>query len=268
MRGAGGDFVHAAAAVGFGKAAVHGAPDDGRKEPRRGKQPMRRTGRQFIGRGRSRAVPAAMESRAALSGSAGAVLDPIVAIRRGSCWRRMNRRSWISVTGISETRQEAMALVEKYRDPRMGDRVFEMAWTHSQVVLGLLNASEADAQIFGRLAGCDRASQPPATGRCRHPARNRRGQSGLWGYGISGDLPIVLLRISDQERMDLVRQMVQAHAYWRMKGLAVDLVIWNEDHSGYRQAVQDRIMGILAAGPERTTDRPAGRGFCAARPSR
>ena len=66
-------------------------------------------------------------------------------------------------------------------------------------------------------------------------AQNRRGQSGLWGYAISGDLPIVLLQIADPANIELVRQLVQAHAYWRLKGLAVDLVIWNEDHSGYRQ---------------------------------
>ena len=88
---------------------------------------------------------------------------------------------------------------------------------------------------------------------------NRRGQCGLWGYGISGDLPIVLLRIADQAKIELVRQLVQAHAYWRLKGLAVDLVIWNEDHSGYRQALQDQIMGLIAAGTEaRRVDRPGG----------
>ena len=78
--------------------------------------------------------------------------------------------------------------------------------------------------------------------------QNRRGQSGLWGYGISGDLPIVLLRIGDLANIDLVRQLVQAHAYWRLKGLAVDLVIWNEDRAGYRQVLQDQILGLIACG--------------------
>ena len=77
-----------------------------------------------------------------------------------------------------------------------------------------------------------------------------RGQSGLWGHGISGDLPIVLLRIGRIEKLELVRQLVQAHAYWRLKGLAVDLMIWNEDHAGYRQLLHDRIMGLIAAGVE------------------
>ena len=84
-------------------------------------------------------------------------------------------------------------------------------------------------------------------------------QSGLWGWAISGDLPIVLLRIEDPANIDLVRQLVQAHAYWRLKGLAVDLVIWNEDRAGYRQLLQDQIMGLIAAGLEASvTDRPGG----------
>ena len=89
--------------------------------------------------------------------------------------------------------------------------------------------------------------------------KNRRGQSGLWGYAISGDLPIVLLQIGDAASIELVRQLVQAHAYWRLKGLAVDLVIWNEDHAGYRQLLQDQIMGLIASGIEaQVMERPGG----------
>ena len=89
--------------------------------------------------------------------------------------------------------------------------------------------------------------------------RNRRDQSGLWGYGISGDLPIVLVPIRDQGQIDLIHQALQAHAYWRMKGLSVDLVIWNEDNSGYRQEFQDRIMNLVAASPEAgMVDKPGG----------
>jgi cellobiose phosphorylase len=79
---------------------------------------------------------------------------------------------------------------------------------------------------------------------------NRRGQSGLWGQSISGDLPIVLLRIGDLAHIELVRQLVRAHAYWRLKGLAVDLVIWNEDRAGYRQELHDQIMGLITSGSE------------------
>jgi cyclic beta-1,2-glucan synthetase len=89
--------------------------------------------------------------------------------------------------------------------------------------------------------------------------KNRRGQSGLWGHGISGDLPIVLLRIGNAENIHLVRQLVQAHAFWRLKGLGVDLVIWNEASEGYRQVLQDLIVGQVSAGTEaQTVDHPGG----------
>jgi cellobiose phosphorylase len=53
--------------------------------------------------------------------------------------------------------------------------------------------------------------------------------------------------------------MVQAHAYWRMKGLATELVILNEDASVYQQALYDQIVGLIAAGVEAPMlDRPAG----------
>ena len=88
---------------------------------------------------------------------------------------------------------------------------------------------------------------------------NHRGQSGLWAYAISGDLPIVLLQINKLTNIELVRQLVKAHAYWRLKGLAVDLVIWNEDRDGYRHTLQEQILGLIASGFEANLlDRPGG----------
>ncbi len=90
-------------------------------------------------------------------------------------------------------------------------------------------------------------------------ARNRRGQSGLWAYGISGDLPIVLVRIADLAHLDLVRQVVKAHAYWRLQGLAADLIVWNEDPSGYRQVLHDEIVATVAAVADANLiDKPGG----------
>lgn len=212
----------------------------------------------FIGRGRSLADPAAMYEPA-LSDTDGSVLDPIVSIRRTITLLPDESAKIDMVTGMAETREAVLAMVEKYHDRRLADRVFEMAWTHSQVVLRQLDATEADAQLFARLAG---SILYPSAGRRAAAsviARNRRGQSGLWSYGISGDLPIILLRVGDQNRLELVKHMVQAHAYWRMKGLSVDLLIWNEDQSGYRQLLQDRIMGLIAAGTEaHLLDKPGG----------
>ena len=218
----------------------------------------------FIGRGNTPANPEAMSGKPdsfteALSGSEGSVLDPIVAIRCRITLEPEESATINMVSGIGETREAALSLVEKYQDRRLEDRVFDLVWTHGQVLLHQLNASESDAQLYGRLASsiiyanASRRSSPDVL------MKNSREQSGLWGYGISGDLPIVLLQIEALANIELVRQLVQAHAYWHLKGLAVDLVIWNEDRAGYRQLLHDQIMGLIAAGIEtNVTDRPGG----------
>jgi cyclic beta-1,2-glucan synthetase len=214
---------------------------------------------QFIGRGRTVVDPQSMDRSGSLSGSQGSVLDPIVAIRYRITLDPEKPAIINIVTGIGETRDMGLGLVEKYQDQRLADRVFDLAWTHSQVLLRQINATEVDAQLYGRLASSILYANSSLRADPGVILSNRRGQSGLWSYSISGDLPIVLLRIEDPENIDLVRQLVQAHAYWRRKGLAVDLVIWNEDHAGYRQLLQEQIMGLIAAGVEASvTERPGG----------
>jgi len=218
---------------------------------------------QFIGRGNTVADPQAMNyilnPSGALSGSHGSVLDPIVAIRYRITIEPEKSATINIVTGIGENRDACLGLIEKYQDRRLADRVFDLAWTHSQVLLRQINATETDAQLYGRLASLLIYSNSSLRADTSVILSNRRGQSGLWGYSISGDLPIVLLQIEDPANIELVRQLVQAHAYWRLKGLPVDLVIWNEDHAGYRQILQEQILGLIAAGLEtNVTDVPGG----------
>ncbi len=214
---------------------------------------------QFIGRGNDLAAPDAMSATGSLSNSAGAVLDPIAAIRHRITLKPEASVIIDLVIGISDTRAASLALVEKYHDRRLADRVFDLAWTHSQIVLRQLNASEAEAQLYGRLASAVIYNHSVLRADAGVIINNRRGQSGLWAYAISGDLPIVLLQINKLSNIELVRQLVKAHAYWRLKGLAVDLVIWNEDRDGYRHSLQEQILGLIASGIEANLlDRPGG----------
>jgi len=216
----------------------------------------------FIGRGGSIHDPLVMRpgtEGSPLSGQQGSVLDPIVAIRHCIVIEPEETVRVHIVSGIGETRADALALMDKYHDRHVADRVFELAWTHRQVVLRQLNISEADAQLYGSMTSSIlytnslRRSSPAIL------SKNRRGQSGLWGYGISGDLPIVLLRIGNLGKTDIVRQLIQAHGYWHMMGLAIDLVIWNEDDSGYRQDLNERIKELVAASTHiHPIERPGG----------
>jgi cellobiose phosphorylase len=216
----------------------------------------------FIGRGRTAANPLALDRRDSqtnLSNTDGSVLDPIVSVRRTLTLAPDESATVQIISGVADTREAALVLLEEYCDRHFVERAFEMAWFQSQEVLRHLNATEADAQLFGRMANSVvfgnalRRASPDII------AHNQLGQSSLWRFAISGDLPIVLLQIGDINRIDLVKQALQAHAYWRMKGLTADLVIVNEDFSGYRAELQDRIMALITTGPDaQVVDKPGG----------
>ncbi|MDP3244718.1 MAG: glucoamylase family protein, partial [bacterium] len=213
----------------------------------------------FIGRSRSVANPAAFDEVGLLSNTDGSVLDPIVAIRRGVVIDSDTSANWHIITGMTETREAALILIEKYRDASFAARAFDMAWSHGQVTLWQLQTTESEAQVYAQLASSMIHANPLLRAGTGILARNRLGQSGLWGFGISGDLPILLMRIADVHRIGLVKQVLKAHAYWREKGLITDLVILNEDFSGYRQDLQDRILSLIAAGTEtQRVDKPGG----------
>lgn len=216
----------------------------------------------FIGRGRTATNPKVLNGTdrpSTLSNTQGAVLDPCVAIRSVLTLSPDASVNLQIISGVADTREEAVALLEKYCDRHFVDRAFEMAWFQSQEVLRHLNATEADAQIFGRLANSVIYGNAMRRAAPAIMLRNQLGQSRLWRFAISGDLPIVLLFIGDVGRIDLVKQVIKAHAYWRMKGLAADLVIVNEGFSGYRAVLHDLIMGLINAGSEtQVVDKPGG----------
>jgi len=213
----------------------------------------------FVGRGGTLASPAVMQDLSPLSNTVGSVLDPIISLRRTVSLPPHETVTIDLVIGVTETREAALALVDKYQNFRMTDRAFDLAWTHSQVTLRHLNATEREAQLYGRLAGALIYANPARRANPGVLRSNRRGQSGLWSYGISGDAPLVLLRISDPEKTEIVRQLIQAHSYWRMKGLTVELVILNEDVSVYRQSLHDQITSLISSGIEaQMLDKPGG----------
>jgi cellobiose phosphorylase len=212
----------------------------------------------FVGRGRRLTSPLAMAQAGPLSNTAGAVLDPVVSLRRTVTIPAQETVRVEIAMGVAATREAAVALVNKYQNTRMADRVFDLAWTHSQVTLRQLDATEREAQLYARMAGALIYAHPSRRSSSGVLVNNRRGQSGLWSFGISGDSPIVLVRMSEAKNLDIVRRLVQAHTYWRTKGLTVELVIINDEASVYRQTLQESILSIIAASSASQTMNKAG----------
>ena len=213
----------------------------------------------FIGRGNSINKPRALKQKTPLSNSSGSVLDPIISIQYRIIIEPQETVIVDMIFGAAETKDGCINLIEKYQDRHLTNRVLELVWTHSQVILRQINASEADAQLYSRLASSVIFSNASLRTDPSIILKNQRGQSALWSYAISGDIPIVLLQIGDAENINLVKQLVKAHTYWRLKGLMVDLVIWNEDHGGYRQVLHNEIQNLVAPGHlGETREQPGG----------
>jgi cyclic beta-1,2-glucan synthetase len=212
----------------------------------------------FIGRGRSIANPLALTGHAPLSGTTGAVLDPIVSLRQTIRLPPGGTARLSFTTGFSDTEAGAAHLIEKYYDRRAVARAIALASTHSQIELRHLGLTLEDTLRFQRLGGRLLFGDP----RLRLPEAvqaNTRGQSALWKYGISGDLPIVLATIEDGSQLPLLGDLLKAHEYLRGKGLVFDLVVLNTHGASYRQDLQDAVKQIVESGPELPwIDRPGG----------
>jgi cyclic beta-1,2-glucan synthetase len=212
----------------------------------------------FLGRGRGVDRPAALDRNRSLSNTAGPVLDPIVSLRHSVRIPAGGTARIAFTTGYADNEAVARQLIEKYYDRRAVARALALASTHSQIELRHLGLTLDETMRFQRLGGRLLYGDP----RLRSAdavRRNIRHQGELWKYGISGDLPILLVRIEDDGELSLVRDLLKAHEYLRLKGLAFDLVVLNEHATSYLQELQNSLVHIVETGPEHGwVDRPGG----------
>ena len=201
----------------------------------------------FLGRGHNIRRPIAVIDGRPLSNTIGTVLDPVFALRRRV---RVAPGAIVRIafwTVVAESREAVLDLVDKHRDAIAFERAATLAWTQAQVQLHHLGIDSGEAGLFQRVAGHLVHAGPTLRPSSDTILRGGGGQPGLWPMGISGDLPIMLLRIADMENLDIARQLLQAHEYWRMKQLAVDLVILNERASSYVQDLQIALETLARA---------------------
>lgn len=213
----------------------------------------------FLGRGRSPAAPFAVIEERPLSNTVGPVLDPVFSLRCRVRVRPSETARVAFTTAVTRSREEALRLADKYHDPSIFERQSRLAWTRAQVEMTHLQLGPEDAHLFQKLAEriifVDAGLRP----RPRVLALNTKTQSSLWPYGIGGDLPIVLVRISNQDDLRSVRQILRGHEYLHYKGLNFDLVILNDHPPSYIQSLQDDLQTIVRSSTlQGLQDKPGG----------
>ncbi|MGV3708208.1 MAG: GH36-type glycosyl hydrolase domain-containing protein [Gemmatimonas sp.] len=213
----------------------------------------------FLGRGRTVRHPAAMDNIGALSETTGAVLDPIFSLRTTVKVPAGRSVSVAFTTLVAGTRERAFELADRYRDLRAAQRALDLAWTSTQIELNELGITPVDAAFFQELGG--HMFFPGDTlGPARDIRERNRGSQGvLWSLGISGDLPILQATIGSVGGLPLLRQLINAHRYWRRRGLITDLVIVNTQEHGYLEELNGRINeAMLGALEAEFVEKPGG----------
>jgi cyclic beta-1,2-glucan synthetase len=199
--------------------------------------------KRFIGRGRTPVNP--MGATQKLGNSQGFVLDPSFSLRQGFTLQPGQRVQLCFVLAAGSTREQVLLLMENYCAPQATEHAMDFAWGTAQQRLQLLHIQPDEARRFQQLASHlvfpNRLLRAPG----ERLEENRKGQAGLWPYAISGDLPLTVITIGELRDISLVRQMLQAHTYWRMHGLATDLLILNEEAGSYERPLQERLEQLI-----------------------
>ncbi|MFB3075877.1 MAG: GH36-type glycosyl hydrolase domain-containing protein [Candidatus Methylomirabilales bacterium] len=201
----------------------------------------------FLGRCRGVRTPLSVTDGGPLSNTAGTVLDPIVSLRHRVAVPQGGTVHLVFTTLVAPSREEALEIAEKYCQPATFERASSLAWTQAQAQLHHLRITQDEAHLFQRLANRLLYIDPTLRAAPQVLARNRSGPSGLWAYGISGDLPIALVRIEREEELGVVRQLLRAHEYWGLKGISADLVILNAQGTSYAQDLQESLEAMVRA---------------------
>jgi cyclic beta-1,2-glucan synthetase len=207
----------------------------------------------FLGSGHAAArAPKALlpgpdqEAAGGLSGTVGATLDPIMCLQREIDLQPGETVQLAFLTLAADSRAKLLDVARRFQSLPAIEHAIGQARSRAELELRQASLSTVDLERIQTLLSALLYPQPGLRAAPATLAANTRGQPALWAYGISGDYPILLVRIATEESMQVIQEMLQAHAYWRQRGLKVDLVILNQFQSGYNQDLRDQIHRLLA----------------------
>lgn len=198
----------------------------------------------FIGRGNTQRAPAALKANFKLSNST-ATLDPILALRARMIVLEYESQQLAFVTLAAASRKQALELARRYSQWHRIKKTFDEARATTEQEMTQAGLSSLQLEQTQKLLS---ALLYPSAAMRASPvtiAANTYGQSGLWPFAISGDYPILLVRVRSDEELELVSELLRVHSYWRKRGLMIDLVILNRRENSYNQSFQGRIYRLL-----------------------
>ncbi|MDD4494326.1 MAG: glucoamylase family protein, partial [Eubacteriales bacterium] len=199
----------------------------------------------FIGRGNSASNPHSLENDLPLSNTSGNVLDPIMSLRANVTLLPGRSATITYITGAASSKEKALELGLKLQKDYAIEDVFKLALFDSELEMQYLGLSAKQVNSIQDLIGSIYYPSRLMRGPLDAIERNRLGQSALWKFGISGDIPIILFRINDEQQLDSLKDAISSYEYMRKNNVKADFVILNEEREDYYQSLNQRINDII-----------------------
>ena len=200
----------------------------------------------FLGRGNTVKAPALMEPGRALTDTVGSVLDPVMSLRI-SVQVDPGKTVMVSyVTAVGQNSESLLLLLDQYATPAAVAQAFLLALARSRVETKYLGLSASQAEFYQNMLSDLLFISPGRRTRGAAIPKGSRGQAALWPYGISGDLPIVLVTLKKEDQLELLIEVLRAHEYWRLLGLKVDLVVISDEEFSYQNPLHALILDVVS----------------------
>ncbi|AOR23721.1 GH36-type glycosyl hydrolase domain-containing protein [Clostridium taeniosporum] len=199
----------------------------------------------FIGRNRDLKSPLAMDNDKSLNNTVGTVLDPIMSIRARVRLDGNSKREIYVITGTTDSREAAINICKENKNVVTLEKVFENYSIRTQLELKNLGIRSVQANIFQNLASYIFFLHSGRKDREEYIKNISKHQKDLWPYGISGDLPIMFLTIEEEKDINLVYNILNLHYYLKLKGVKLDLIIYNNEEISYDEPLQKNIMQAI-----------------------
>jgi len=198
----------------------------------------------FIGQYGSLSEPIIFNSNITDSGVKEYSLDPIFSLRHTIDLKAGESVHFSFVNCASESREELIRLIKQYKKPRMLANLFARAEKESAMTTKKLNITQEMAVVYQELASVVLGGKMQTT--VSHAPETRLPYIHfLWHHGISGNNPLVMIAIKDTEDLQMIQYALSCHAYWKHKGLNIDIVIFNQEPASYIKFLDDEIDFLI-----------------------
>lgn len=183
-----------------------------------------------------------IENGTSFSNELGLVTDPCVALKRKVILKENEEITLNLIISVSTNMQEVIENLKYYKIQENVNREFNIARAKAEEEARYLSLSSRDLVTFQTLTSYVIFQNPMKSVYLPAISKKKYKQSDFWKYGISGDLPIMLVLIKSVSDVYLVKEMLKAHEYLRIKGIKTDLVILDYEKNVYEQYVKEQII--------------------------